>query len=289
MKKYLPFIESITLGASAFGVLLRFWFLRVGADEKGLYPAGHISWILLIILSCLFIVVLFLLAGYAGKNRFYAPNFPASITGAAGFAAGAAGLFVAGSRDLITAGIKLYRIAGVIGILAGVAMLLGGWCRLKGKKPHFIVFMLPCAYLALRLFCMGHAWGDEPEYSRFIFAFLATAGLLLSCYHLWAFCVDMGQRSMSLFIGLLAFYLCIVSVVGNADSFFYLAMALWLFTNLCPNKKPALPVSPAPQEPQPEAPAAEEPAAPTEPAPAVNSEVDAIIAEILRETAQEKE
>ena len=289
MKKYLPFIESITLGASALGVLLRFWFLRLGPDDKGLYPAGHISWILLIILSILLLAVLFLLAGYAGKNRYYAPNFPPSIPGAAGFAAGAAGLFVASSRDLIVAGIKLYRIAGVVGILAGAALLLGGWCRLNGKKPRFVVFLLPCVYLALRLFCMGHTWGDEPEYSRFLFPFLATAGLLLSSYQLWAFCVDMGQRSMSLFISLCTFYLCIVSVVGNIDRFFYLTMAAWLFTNLCPNKNPALPIAPDSQPPLAEGPAVEEVAPPPENVSAVSSEVDAIIAQILRETAQEKE
>lgn len=296
MKKYLPHIDLVTLAASVVGILLRFWLAAVGVDEKGLYPANHISWILLILLTVCLLAALFLLAMHAGKNRFYNDNYPASLPGALGFAAGSAGLIVTAVRHFLTKGIRLYTVAGVLGILAAAALLLGGWCRYKGKKPHFIVFALPCAYLGVRLFCMGHAWGDEPELCRFLIAFFATAACVLATYQLWAFSVDLGKRTSSMLWSLMAVYLCLVSVPGDGDAVFYLTMAVWLFLNLCPKKAPlhlvpAVDVpeeAPAAQPPVEEAPVPEE-TAPAAAEPSLDNEIEAIIAELRKQTEELKE
>lgn len=297
MKKYLPHIDLLTLAASVVGILLRFWLSAVGVDEKGLYPANHISWILLILLTAALLIALFLLASHAGKNRFYNDNYAASLTGAVGYAAGAAGLVIASVRHFLTRGIKLYNVAGVVGLLAAAAMVLGGWCRYKGKKPHFLVFALPCAYFGVRLFCMGHAWGDEPELCRFLIAFFATAACMLASYQLWAFSVDLGKRTSGLLWSLMAVYLCLVSVPGDGDAVFYLTMALWLFWNLCPKACPVHQTAPveipveAPAEVPAEAPA--EPTAPEDAAPAadplLDAEIEAIIAQIRQQTEDLKE
>lgn len=297
MKKYLPYIDLVTLAASVVGILLRFWLAAVGVDEKGLYPANHISWILLILLTVCLLAALFLLARNAGKNRFYSDNFSASLTGAVGYAAGAAGLVLASVRHLLTRGIKLYTVAGVLGLLAAAAMVLGGWCRYKGKKPHFIVFALPCAYFGVRLFCMGHIWGDEPELCRFLIPFFATAACMLSSYQLWAFSVDLGKRTSGLLWNMMAVYLCLVSVPGDADAIFYLAMALWLFWNTYPK---TCPIHPAPQVKAPaEVPMETQPEPPADaPTPEVavpdadsllDAEIEAIIAEIRQQTHNLKE
>lgn len=301
MKKYLPYIDLLTLAASVLGILLRFWLSAVGVDEKGLYPANHISWILLILLTIGLLTALFFLARHAGKNKFYTDNYTASLPGAVGYAAGAAGLVVASVHHFLTRGIELHNVAGVVGLLAAAALVLGGWCRYKGQKPHFMVFALPCAYFSVRLFCMGHAWGDEPELCRFLIAFFATAACILASYQLWAFSVDLGKRTSGLLWSLMAVYLCLVSVPGDGDAIFYLTMALWLFWNMCPKVCPIHETAPAEApaaasvEASPDAPmelpaeqnAPEDAAAVADPL--FDLEIEAIIAEIRQQTEDLKE
>lgn len=291
MKKYLPHLDLITLGTAGIGILLRFWLLGIGEDENGLYPANHISWILLLALSAALAVFLFLIAGQAGKSRSYRANFSASLSGAVGFAIAACGMVVSALQHFGTGGIILYRVTGALGFLAAAALVLGGFCRWKGTVPHFLVFALPCAYLGLRLFCMGHIWGDEPELHRFLLGFFATAATVMACYHLWGFSVGLGNRAASLLWSLLGSYLCLVAMPGSGDWPFYLGTAVWLFTNLCPKK--AAPFRPEfKPEPMPaSAPEQSETAAetPVELPQEADPEIEAIIAELRQKTDEMKE
>ncbi len=294
MKKYLSHIDLITLAVAAIGILLRFWHLSVGEDSNGLYPANHIAWVLLLILSAGLLAALFLLAGYAGKSRSYSANFSPSLPGAVGYAI--AGCAIAASSWLYLRAdrLPLYMLTGVLGLLAAAALILGGWCRWKGKRPHFLVFALPCVYFALRLFCIGHIWGDEPELHRYLLSFLANVMCVLATYQLWAFSVSLGNRSKSLLYSLMGVYLCLVTVPGSSDGLFYLAIAIWLFTNLCP--KTAAPFRPRIQtepqeEPVPQAPAAPEEEIQAAPVsePEADPDIDAIIAEFQRKIDEMKE
>lgn len=169
----------------------------------------------------------------------------------------------------------LYSLTGVAGLVAAAALLAGGWFRFKGARPPYVVPAIPCLYFCLRLFCMGHAWGDEPEISRFLFAFLATAAAVPAMYQLWAFAVGLGKRSSSLLCSLLAVYLCLVAVPGDEDWLFYLCMAAFFFLNLCPPKA-------SPRRTPPAAPV-ETPSAipPEEMLPEQrDAEIDALIAEL---------
>lgn len=290
MKKYLPKIDLLTVIAAAVGILLRLWLLAVGTDENELYPAGHISDVLLLLLSIALTGTLFLVAGYAGRSRTYQANFRASLPGAVGYAVLGIGLLPSAVRYLTNGTILLDWIAGISAIPAAVALLWGGFCRWKGRKPHYLTFALPLLFFALHLFCMGHAWGNEPELTRFFVSFVACAACVPACYQLWAFSVDLGNRSASLFWSLLAAYFCLVSVPGSEHALLYLAEAIWLLTNLCPKKPP---VRRAAARPAPQPPIASEPTLPgNEPTrpdaePTIvrpdDPEINAILADILRE------
>ena len=286
MKKYLPHIDLITLAVAVIGILLRFWHLGAGVDAKGLYPAGHMGWILLLILSAALAVVLFLVAGLAGKSRSYSANFSPSLSGAVGYALAGCAMMLSAVGYLQGESLALYTVTAVLGLASAAALILGGWYRWKGKRPHFLVFALPCAFLALKLFCTGHVWGDEPELHRFLLDFLANVMCTLATYQLWAFGVNLGNRSKSLLCSLLAIYLCLVAVPGSSEGLFYLAMAIWLFTNLCP--KTAAPFRP---EFRPEPVPQPEEAAPAEPAPPEEAdlEIEAIIAEFQSKIDEIKE
>ena len=285
MKKYLPHIDLITLAVAAIGILLRFWHLSAGVDEKGLYPATHLAWTLLLCLSAALAAVLFVVAGYAGKSRNYRSNFSPSMPGAVGFALVGCAMALSAIGYLNGEDLMLYDLTGIVGLLSAAALILGGWCRWKGKRPHFLVFALPCVFFALRLFCTGHAWGDEPELHRFLLGFLANLMCALAAYQLWAFSVNLGNRSKSLLCSLLAVYLCLIAVPGSSDGTFYLAIAIWLFTNLCPKATaPFLPEFQPEKAPQP----AEAPAKPT-PQEETDLEIDAIIAEFQTKIDEIKE
>ena len=229
MKKYLPHIDLLTLAVAAIGILLRFWHLGTGVDENGLYPANHIAWTLLLFLSAALVIVLFLTAGFAGKSRSYSGNFSASLPGAVGYALAGCAMVLSSIGYLTGESLMLYTLTGILGLLSAAALILGGWCRWKGRRPHFLVFALPCVFFALRLFCTGHIWGDEPELHRYLLGFFANIMCTLATYQLWAFAVNLGNRSKSLLCSLLAIYLCLVAVPGSNDGVFYLAMAICCF------------------------------------------------------------
>lgn len=286
MKKYLPNVDLITIAVAVIGILLRYWHLSVGPDSNGLYPANHIAWTLLLCLSAAMVVVLFLIAGGAGKSRNYHANFSPSLTGAVGFALAGFAILLSGWNYLQGESLMLFTIAGVLGLLSGAALLVGGWCRWKGKRPHFLVFALPCAFLALKLFCTGHTWGDEPELHRYLLGFFANVMCVLATYQHWAFAVNLGNRARSLLCSLLAVYLCLIATPGSNEQIFYLAMAIWLFTNLCPKAAaPFRPVIHPETAPQPED-------VPAEPAPAdeeTDPEIEAIISEFRMKIDEIKE
>lgn len=284
MKQYLPRIPLLTLTAGSIGIALRFWLLLIGEDEKGLYPAPHISRVLLLLLTAGVLIGLFLTAAHAGKNRSYSTNFPASALGALGYLFAGIFMLYSGSQHFSQGNLILYPITAVAGLVSGAVLLPGAWFRFRGKRPPYVILAIPCMYFCLRLFCMGHTWGDEPEIDRFLFAFLATAASIPALYQLWAFSVGLGKRATCLLCSLIAVYLCLVAVPGDREGLFYLAMAVFFFLNLCPAK-------PSPRRAAP-APAVETPPvnAPEDMLPEQrDAEIDALIAELMLQTEDFKE
>lgn len=262
MKKYLLMADRLIIAAGGIGLVLRLWLQLVGPDEKGLYPAGHISWILLLVLTAGVAVGLFLLAGLAGRNRSYRSNFPASKPAAVGCAIGAMCVAWSAIQTLLRATVVLQTVCGFAGVAAAVALAFFGWCRLKDLRPNGFIFGLICLYFGIRVFVLGRLWGDDPELLRFLFGFLATVCTMLASYQLWGFAVELGNRSASLLWSLLAIFLCCSAVGENSDPILYAGLAVWLLLNLCPLKNPPRPPRPAPEAAAPEAaeqaPAAEE-------------------------------
>lgn len=253
MKSILRDIHWLTLMAGTVGALLRFCLLLEGTDDRGLYPAGHFSWTALVIFSLAVLVVLFLTTRHAGRSRRYLDNFPASIGGAIGFIVGAAGLVLMGLEGLSNPDI-LARVESIVAIPAATGLLFAAWSRFRGEKVHYLLYALPCLYFALHLFSMGRSYGNEPEESRFLFAFFASAASIVSFYQLWGYAVDLGNRAFSLFFSLLTVYLCMVAAPGSQHATLYITTAVCLFLNLCPRKAAARRAAPLVQEEVPEAP-----------------------------------
>ncbi len=247
MKKLFPYTPFLALLLSTAGTGCHLWLIANGTDERNLYPAFHISMVLLGILTAAALVLFWLLSRQTDAKRNYGHNFPASPLGAAGHLAAAVGILLTGLQQL-TGG---QALVGILALLASLGLILGGYGRLQGRKPQILVHLLPCLYFALSLFTSGRVLGSEPELIRYLPGFLANVAAILACYQLWGFDggVNLGNRNKSLFWSLTAAYLCFVAVPGNDQWPLYLGVGLWFITNLCslrPMRRsiPSAPVQP---------------------------------------------
>jgi hypothetical protein len=290
------------------GRLLQFWLLSAGTEEKGLYPVRHPGWIFSWVLAVAVFVFVWLLTRQVGNNRNYTDNFPASTVGACGCIAAALATATTAISHLLAGTMWLDAITGLLGFAGSVGLLIAAGSRIRGKKPSFLCYMLPCVFFALHVFYLGRELGGEPEAVRYLFPFLATLSLIPACYQLWGFCVGSGERKSCLFWSLTSGFLCILSAPISGHGLMYLALGFWLLSNPCALKYLPRRNKPAPQsEPAPEAeseqqlvapeipctmeedlffvsePSIEEIVADADPEQEQEWDVDAIIAEILQE------
>lgn len=231
MKKYLRYTDSIILLAGALGLLLQCWLQWVGEDRKGLYPSGHISMILLTLLSMGVVVVFFLIGRHAGRYREYEHNFPASLQAAVGSFAAAVGIGIYAVKQFGGEGFLPVAVA-LSGLAAGAVLIWGGYYRMKGRKPHFLVHLIPCAFFMLRLFLMARDLGDEPEASRYLVRFLAAILMIPASYQLWGFDVGEGNRNKCLFWCACAGYFALIAMAGGNELLLHMTLALWMVTGL---------------------------------------------------------
>lgn len=276
MRKYLRYANLLALGAGAVGMLLAFWLFSAGTDEKGLYPANHIGWILLGIWTLAAAVVFWLLSRQAGINRAFAQNFPASLPGALGYAAAAIGM-LSGSIGMLKSGSIMDMAAGAISLVGSIGLLWASLCRFQGRRCKLLVHMLPCFFFTIRLFALGQAYGAEPEMCRFVYCFAATVTVVPACYWLWSFDVNMGNRPNCIFWCLAAGYFNLVAAVNCDLALLHLTTAVWLLTAL--PKLGYLPKQLKAAAPA-EAPAATQAPEFTDP--------DAILEELLRDFGQQE-
>ena len=296
MKKYLRYADVLVLFAGAVGLLLQLIIHLGGTDEKNLYPHNHPAWVLLCLFSVAVLVFLWALTRQVGVDTSFHKNFPASTLGAVTTALAAVGIAV---TALATFNGKLLNtLGGLAGLLSAAGLLLAAWSRFRGQRPHFLCHAMPAAFFALRIFLLGQELGAEPEAVRYLFQMFASMALVLACYQLWGFAVDMGHRDKCLFWTLTSAYLCITAVAAKENWLLYLTCAPWMLTNCCSLKYLPKRMRSATEQPDADI---TQPTAETEPAvqafqsadkdspvstpvdPVESIDPDTILAEILRE------
>ena len=231
MKKLLRYASLLSLAMGGLGMLLMVWLRANGPDARGLYPARHPAWTILLLLTLAMPVVFWLLSRSAGNNNTYRGNFPASWLAAVGYALAGSSLVVTGFAAL-DSGEPLGILAGCAGILGGILLFAGTYTRLAGRTIPISLHGLPCVFLALELFYMGQTLGAEPEMVRYLFPFLAILSAIGACYWLWSFDVEMGNRNKCLFWCLAAGYCNLVAAIGSENWLLHLGVALWMLTAL---------------------------------------------------------
>ena len=261
MKKFLnpKLLPLMAVIFSICGIGLRLWTLGSGPNAAGLYPKQTAAWIVLLLFSALAVTWIRLTAGRLKKTGTYQESYPASIIGALGILAGSIAFVICGVQSLLSRGNMLVLLTGVLGIAAGCALAVAAFARFKGTKPSAVCHMLPCLFMAVRIFVLCRGWSNVTQVGVFLFPFLASLAVMLALYQRSLFDVELGKRKTVVFWNLTAVYLCMVALLANTDALLYVTLAFWHMADLCsllPMKRPA-------------------PEGPTEaPAPAVNIDID---------------
>lgn len=226
---HLPLMALILGGAAA---LLRLGLYAFGVDEKGLLMNGHILSLLVWAVTAFSAVFFCLGAWKLGGSEAYEDNFGPSAPAAAGnlcFAAGIA-LTVLSGWDVW---LRLEVIRNFLGLACIPVLLMAALHRMKGTKPFFLLYALPCLYLTLHAVSHYQVWCSRPQLQNFFFPMAGSILLALFSYYQTAFTVDFGKRRVLLGVGLLGVFACLAAMAGGEDPWLYLGGSLWMATNLC--------------------------------------------------------
>ena len=253
-----PLFRSRTLPAAVLGLggiamLLRKLLYLLAVDEYGLLVTGHpLDIALSLVTGAALLTIAVTVRKLDGSNE-YAHNFSPSTPAALGQVLAATGI---GVTVLFNAPIMegyLGTAWRVLGYASPVCLVLTGCARMEGRKPFFLLPLVPTAFLVVHVINHYQVWCGNPQFQDYLPALLGTIALLLHSFYTAAFSVDLGNRRMQLAMGLAAAYLCMMELADSRYPYLYLGAVVWAVTGLCslkptPKPEPAEPESPSEDE-----------------------------------------
>ena len=231
---FLP-MAMVLFGSIA--MMLRRQLYLTSLDAKGLLQRGTFLEIMLLALTAAVLCIVFLaLRKDRGSDR-YEDNYSASIPSALGHVAAATGIFtVCGMAS--GAASYLGLLWQILGLAAPVCLVLAGIVRIFGKKPFFLLHIVPCLFLLVYILGSYQTWSSNPQLQDYLFAVLAALSLALFAHYTAAFEAGLGSRKMVLGAGLAAVYLCLAELGWSDQPGLYFGGMFWALTGMC-NTVPA--------------------------------------------------
>lgn len=235
MKKYFNsiFLPWFILVAGGMGLMLRFWLLADGFDDKGLMISGHPAEWLLWLLTVLTLILLTIGCLPLVQADKYCFNFPPSPAGALGEIVAAAGIIALSIFSFNSQMDIFSMISFLFGLICVPVLVICAWCRLKGKQPIFYLHGIVCVFWMLRLIVQYRVWSPDPQLQDYCFQLLATVFLMLSTYQRTVFDANYGDRRRYAIFHLAALFFCCLSIPGCQDWPLYLGWSVYAATNLC--------------------------------------------------------
>lgn len=230
--KYCQYLSLFTLLCGAIGLLLRIWLFTAGVDEKGLLVTSHPANALVFILTALVMAALFLAIRPLHSIHNYNKLFPAGSATLFGCVAAALGLILSAFRELTLRQDPVTMVTLILAAVAAVCLLLLGFFRLKGKRPHYLLRTCLTVFLMLHLISQYRLWSAEPQLQHYFFQLLASVFLMLTAYHGTLLDAKTASRRWYVFCNQAALYCCCLSL--NSESWlFYLTMGIFTATTIC--------------------------------------------------------
>ena len=235
----LPFF---ILGAGGLGLVLRVLLYALTADRKGLLPRFHPLHAAVLLLSVATAGGLIWILRKLDGSRSYRKNFPASTGAGAAILFSAAWMLMVAYSLVSLADSRLDWALAVLAFLSVACLVYTGYCRFRGKRPFFLAQGIITVFYAVYMVTQYRVWSANPQVADYLFHVFACVFLCLTGYHLTAFSVKSGSRRGLLFCGLMAGFLCFLSLVGQGDIRFYVGGCAWALGSLCtvdpPKRRP---------------------------------------------------
>lgn len=240
--KHLPLIP---LFCGILGMALRWGLYALALDEKGLLTPRHPLEIALTVFSLLTLALIAAGVWKLDGSEKYEDNFAPSSTAFVGHILAALGI---GLTVLLNAP-RMYGNLGTVwralGILSPLCLLAAGSCRRTGKKPFFLLHLIPCLFLVFHIVNHYQTWSGNSQLQDDIYTVFSTMALMFFTFYTAAFDADAGKRRMHLFMGLAGVYLTLVSLLNTEYLFLYVGLTSWVLSDLCR-------LTPVPRPPEPE-------------------------------------
>ena len=209
------------------GMALQSWMFST-VDNQGLLLRGHISEVLSYLLLAVVAAVSFLVLKNLKSDGEYAQLFPRSVVAAVGSFLAAAGILFSAFTP---AAMGILRIAvRALGIIAGLALALGGYARFQGKRPNCLLYAAVAVFLIFRTLAFCQRWSAEIQVQTYFFPLMAHLFLLLAAYCRAALAADLKNCRQYFLFRQLALACCLISL-ASGDQIFFLAGAMWMATD----------------------------------------------------------
>lgn len=220
--KYLPFL-ALFLGLVCAGA--RWTLFRNHMDALGLLETGTYAELCVWLLTGLCLVLFALAArrGWeAGENKLAAP----------GQMLGGLGIFLTALGNSGQMAGPVASLWKIMGLLAGVCLIVQGVCTLKKRRVPFLLPLAVCVFFLLHLIDNYRGWSSQPQLQKYLFDLLASLSLTFFSYCDAARKVSLGKPKTRIFSGLCAVYFCLAAIPGSPKfTVLYALCALWALTD----------------------------------------------------------
>lgn len=226
-------LPAAMLLSGTAAMLLRRQLYLTAVDAKGLLLRHAPLEMLLLALTAAAAIVVFLAVKNDRGSELYEDNYSASVPAALGHVAAAAGIFLQVRWTVPGMGGYLGSVWQLLGLAAPVCLVLAGVLRLMGKKPFFLLHVIPCLFLLVHVVNSYQLWSSNPQLQDYLFALLASISLILLAHYTAAFEAGLGNRKLVLGTGMMAVYLCLAELGWTDSPALYFGCMLWALTGMC--------------------------------------------------------
>ena len=222
------FFPWTTLLVGLIGFALRCWLYS--GTEDSLLPANHPAGTLCFILLALVLAACWFGVQNVSSHEEYRTLFPASVAGAAGTLLAAIGI---GISAFLTPGTGVFRIlVPIVGVIAAAALAMTALCRLKGRKPLWLLLCTVAVFLMIRTMAYCSVWSAQTQLQQYFFQLIGSCFLLLAAYYRTSLGIRGGRPGLYVFFSQAALFCCCLCCVGS-DWLFYLSAGIWMAADYC--------------------------------------------------------
>ena len=226
MKKWMAADGAFVAGLGA--LILRRQLYITAVDEKGLLLRMHpLSFVLMGLTAAVLVLILWSVRKTTGAEDPCTTGAAAAL----GHTAMALGILATVLPGVPTAG-TLSIAWRWLGLAAPLCLLAAGAAAATGKKPFFLLHVLPCLFFLVHIVNQNQSWSSNPQVQDYLFALLGAAALMFFCFYTAAAEAGCGNRQLRLSMALAAVYLCLAELANSTCPALYFAGAIWTRTEL---------------------------------------------------------